>query len=381
MIKKFIYRTADANPGGGAGMSLAELEALDEQQENKSNEGDDPDKDKQPEETEDERIARETEEADKKAKEAGEEENKKPDGEEGDKDDKRGEAGEDEDEEVTEFLAEVNALRGDEIEVEYPEGVDPLSPAGVVLRERAIEDAAVENFEVYLETKYPKAYAYLLHTIAGKPEDDFFGNSSHLETLPTAEELEASVEVQKSVVLINLLAKGNSEKHAGLIIKQLIEDNELEEAAKSSLEERNSAQKAELDRIKADNDKELEIKEEAIKQMNTYIENVVNTGKIGKIEIPLKDRPAFAKHFKDNVRYDKGKFVMVSELSNENIGEAFAKEYFHYKKGDLGDIITKKAKTENANRLRRTAEDSKKTPKGGAESGKRVVTLGEIDTD
>ena len=380
MIKKFIYRSADIQGGeGGAGLSLAELEALDEKgTENKEPENE-PEKGKEPVETDDERITREAKEAeDKKPKLEPEKEKEKPVEEEvkepGEDDDP-----EEGDEEVDAFLNSVNDLRGDEIVVDYGD-TDPLSPEGVVMREIAVEDAAIQKFEDYLEQKYPKAFGYLLHTMAGKPDDEYFGKAN-LETIPTEEELEASVEVQKSILLSDLLAKGNSEKHAGLIIKQLIEDNELEEASKAARTARAAAQQAELDSIKADGDKELATRNTAITEMNTYVEKVVATGKVGNIEIPLKDRAAFAKQFKESIRYDKGEFMIVSKLTNENIAKAFAREYFDFKNGDLGEIVKTKAKTVNAQRLRSTAAEQKRTPKGGAESNSKVVTLGEIDTD
>lgn len=381
MIKKFIYRTADVPGGeGGAGLSLAELEALDEKgTENKEPEKV-PEKELPPAETDEERIARETKEAEaEKPKPAPEKKEEKPAEDDPENKPDPDDDPDETDEEVDTFLNSVNELRGDEIDVDYGD-TDPLSPEGVVKREIAVEDAAIQRFEEYLEQKYPKAFGYLLHTMAGKPDDEYFGKGN-LETIPTEEELEASVEVQKQIVISDLIAKGNSEKHAGLILKQLIEDNELEEASKAARTARATAQQAELDAIKADGDKELAIRNTAISEMNTYVEQIVSTGKIGSIEIPVKDRAEFAKRFKESIRYDKGEFMIVSKLTNENIAKAFAREYFDFKNGDLGQIVTAKAKTVNAQRLRASAAEQKRTPKGGAEDKSKVVTLGEIDTD
>lgn len=381
MIKRFIYRRPESGDGGGQpnpGFSLDDLDnedipGPDDNKKPESLEG------KQPEggETDEEREARETAEAEAAQKLADEQ--KKKDEKPAPDDAPKDEDPEDVDDEAETFIAEVKALRGDDLDVDYGD-VDPLSPAGVVLRERALEDNAVSTFEAFLEEKYPKAYGYLLHTMAGKPEDEFFGSASNLETLPTVEEIEASVEVSKTIILANLVAKGNSEKHANLIIKQAIEDNELEELAKTALTERTAARDKELDAIKKTNDEALEAKNTAITEMNTYVDQVVATGKVGNIEIPVKDRAAFAKQFKESIRYDNGKFVIVSELTQANIEKAFGKEYFSYKNGDLGSIVKTAAKTENANRLRRTIPVAK-TPKGGEQDKSRVVTLGDLEAD
>lgn len=234
MIKKFIYRNSDAAGDGGPGFSLADIDNDDvpaPKSDDNPNDDDEPgDDDDDPDDKKDDKPD------DKKEPTAEEIEAKKLEEEEAakKKEDKKDppakEGDEPEVDEAEEFFKVVDELRGDTLDVDYGD-VDPLSPEGIVLRDSVVADMAVENFEAYLQEKYPKAYGYLLHTINGKPEDEFFGKSNDLETLPTPEEIQASVETQKSEVLANLMSKGNSEKHAGLILKQLIEDNELEEAA------------------------------------------------------------------------------------------------------------------------------------------------------
>lgn len=373
MIKRFIYRVAGSGDEGG--FSLSDVDATEE-------EGSDVGSLKNLNETDEERDAREAEEAtvlaekleqeqaDKLA--AEKETEKKPKEEE-----KPAEENLEEDEEANNFLAQIDELRGDSVEVDYGD-VDPLSPEGVVVRERALEDAAVNEYDEYLKNKYPKAYAYFLHNSEGKADEDFFGSTSDLDNLPTEEELEASVEVQKQIILRNLVAKGNSEKHVGIIIKQAIEDNELEEMSKEALKERAAARDGKLQEVESENLKAVEQRQTNIKNMETYVDQVVATGQIGNIVIPEKERAEFAGQFKKSLRLEGDKFVVVTEITKDNVADLFGKEYFSYKKGNLDHIVTTKAKSANAQRLRQNSLRVDKTQKTKESGGVRGTTLSDI---
>jgi len=377
MIKRFFYRSPE---GGGGGLTLEELENEDD-----NIQGTDGDNKTltELEDEEDENPDKPDSEEDGKDKKADDKD--KPDPDKPDdkpKDDEDAPAGEEEEDnsDPEDFYKEVNEARGiDALEVEYGD-VDPLSPAGVAIRENAVAEQAQEEFEEYLEAKYPKAYAYFAHIAAGKPEEEFFGNASDLENLPTEAELLASTEVQKEMVVKNLIAKGNSEKHANLLVKAAIEDNELEEMAKEALKERESARQAKLDDVKKANDDAQQEKTQAISKLGSVVDNIVATGKIGNISIPEKDRKPFAEALKKSVRYDNGKFMLVSELTDESKEELFSKEYFAFKKGNLGTLVQTAAKTENAKRLKATLPKDK-VPTGRQEKKNEMLSLSEVDAD
>lgn len=391
MKLNFKYRAPGAGSEGGSteNYSLSDLDNDDVQpdapkgEEPKIPELDPskgkPDPNEPKPETDEEREARETAEANEAEKQRLADEAKKKKDEPADDPDPDDKSTDETPDDAEEFFKDVNALRGDELDVDYGD-VDPLTPEGIVLRDKAVEANAIEQFEAHLEATYPKAYAFLLHQVSGKPEEEFFGQAADLDVLPTAEQVEASVEVQKQIVIKDLLDKGNSEKHANLIIKQAIEDSELEEMAKDSLKNQSERQAAKLEAIKAENDKITNEKTQAITEMATFVDGVVNSGKIGNITIPEKERAEFAKVFKESVRYYNGTFQLVTNLSNDNLQEMFAKEYFAYKKGNLGTIVQAAAKTENVKRLKRTIPKTT-TPQGGAQDKTKYVTLGEMDAD
>lgn len=363
--------------------TLADLEADESQGEETKDEKENTEE-KEPEDSEVESDKEEQESEKKESSKKSQEKKEEAKEEEDDFDEEESEEGKEEEEEeedeptdADDFYSEVDKLRGDTIEVDYGE-VDPLSPEGVVLRERAIEDAAILRMEKTLEEKYPKAYAYLLHTMSGKPDDEFFGKKDLVE-LPSEEQIEMNVDLQKQVVLKNLAAKGIPEKAAKAVIDQAESDNELEEMAKAARKEIADAQQAELDALKEENERQTQLQQKALKDMADYVDAVVDAGKIGNLTIPQKDRKEFAKAFKESIKFNDGKFLLVTELTKDNVEEAFQKEYFRYKKGDLGAFITKKAKTENVRRLRRTLPNPKPPKSTAEDDATTFVPLGDID--
>lgn len=376
MIKRLINRAPDNKDGG---FSLADIDADDSTIEignDKDTDGDGDDKDEDEEDNSDK--DKDDADADPEDKDKDSDKDDKSDD---DKDDDNDDSDDEEEEETSadaeSFLAELNELRGDEIEVDYGD-VDPLSAAGVVIRERALEEQAVEKFSDYLESNYPKAYMYLLHAQSGKPDDEFFGNSSDLESIPTEEEVQASVDVQKQILLADLLAKGNSEKNALIIIKNAIEESTLEEDAIEARKNRELAQKSKLDAAKAESDRLAENRQNNIRTMEKFVDDVVSTGQLGSIKIPEKDRLPFAKAFKDSIRLEGDKFVVVTPITKENIDQLFGKEYFSYKKGDLSKLVEAKAKTVSVNRLKTNQGKAEKVIKTKAQTTNVDVPLGDL---
>lgn len=379
MKLRFIYRAPGVDDGG-AGPTLEELENEDDNSQENSDDKDsleDFDQDGEKSDDKDDDSDEDDKDTVKTGKDKADPKDKEEKTDDEDKDDSDSAT---DDEDPLDFYKEVNEARGVEnLEVEYGD-VDPLSPAGVAIRENAVYESGQADFEAYLEKTYPKAYAYFAHTAAGKSEEEFFGNASDLENLPTEAELLASTEVQKEMVVKDLIAKGNTEKHANAIVKLAIEDNELEEMAKQALTSREAAKQAKIDDVKKANDDAIERKTQAINKLGTVVDNVVATGKIGNINIPEKDRKPFAEALKKNVRYDNGKFMLVSELTDESLNELFGKEYFAYKKGDLGQLVEAAAKTQNARRLKATLPKDK-TPNARAEKKNEISSLSDIDAD
>jgi len=283
---------------------------------------------------------------------------------------------EDEDEET--FWDEVDKLRGGDIpEIDYGD-IDPVSPEGALIRENFMIDQGIANFEAYIETNYPEAYAFLDHMMSGGKKEDFFKVAEQLVTLPTEPELENDVKLQEDVMVRNMTRKGIPEKVIASTIKTLKADDELEEASKAALTEEAAWEKQQIDQVRADAEEANKAKSEAVGQLNTHIDKVVSTGEVGGLVIPEKDRAAFGKAVKDSIRYDNGKFIAITELTNENLEQFFKEKFFSFKKGNLKELVEREARTQNTKRLVRTIGNGTK-PRGSSTNGATITTLGDLD--
>lgn len=284
--------------------------------------------------------------------------------------------GDDEDEE--DFWADVDKLRGETIDVDYGD-VDPLTPEGALIRERAVEQYAIDKFEQHLEQSNPKAYAYLLHTMEGGTDEEFFNMTTGVDHLPTEEEIENDVDIQKKLVTEDLKAKGNSDKVIASAIKAMLEDDELEEAAKDALANKAKAATEKVEAVKAAAAQKTAERQSSLDKMGKYVSAVVNTGTVDNITIPEKDRKPFIEAFNKNVRYENGKFLLVQELSDDNIMNVFKKEFFNFKGGKVEDLITRAAKTENTVRLKKTLGSDKRVKAAPSSNDNNFVGLGGME--
>ncbi len=277
------------------------------------------------------------------------------------------------------FWDDVDKLRGEALDVDFGD-VEPDSPEGALIYEKAIRMDELNKFEQDLKDNNPRAYAFLTHILDGGKEEDFFKVAGEPGTLPTEEELEADIEKQKDIVTRNQKAKGNSDKAIERIIKGAIADDDLEELAKEALKEEATRQDKALKEVAAAAERETKEKAAQIDVLSRYVNDVAATGKLDNIIIPEKDRKPFAKTITDNVRYENGKFLLVTELNDKNAIQVFKKEFFNYKGGNLTDLIEKAARTENTKRLQRSIPQNKKPLSNNGQRNESLLpTLGEME--
>ena len=278
------------------------------------------------------------------------------------------------------FWDDVNKLRGEDLEVDFGD-VNPESPEGALIYEKAVREDELNKFEDSLKQLNPRAYAFLTHILDGKKEEEFFKIAGDPATLPTDAELEVNVDLQKDIITRNLKAKGNSDKVINAFIKSAVTDDELEETAKEALKEEITRQAASLRAVEEASAKQNQERQAKIKEMNDYVGQVATSGKLDGIIIPEKDRAAFAKAVTESIRFNDGKFSMVTELTNENLMQAFKEKFFSFKKGNLEGLIEKQAKTENTRRLQRTIPNTQKKPLANGKQGDtgNFVSLGDLD--
>lgn len=277
------------------------------------------------------------------------------------------------------FWDDVNKLRGEAIEVDFGD-IDPDTPEGALIYEKAVRTDELNKFEQYLETTHPRAFAYLAHILDGGKEEDFFKVAGDPATLPTEAELENSIDIQKDVITRNLKAKGMTDKVISTIIKTAVVDDELEEMSKTALTEEAKKQADAIAAVKTASETSTKERQEQINEMAKYVSDVTATGKLENIIIPEKDRVPFAKAVNESIRYENGKFLMVTELNQENIMQSFKEKFFSFKKGNLDDLIDKAARTANTSRLKRSIPEGGKKPlANGQQHSSTFVSLGDME--
>lgn len=274
------------------------------------------------------------------------------------------------------FFSDVIQAGGLEVDVDYGD-IDPLSPQGIVLRENAIVESTINDMNQQLAEKYPKQYAYFLHAQAGKSDEEFFDKTKSIPDVPTEEEVTMSIELQRKISEDFYISQGTNKKYAEILVKSMEENGELEENSLKIREHLSNNQRQALENITKEAEAVETEKVQAISNMQKFVSNVVKEGKVGKLQIDQKDAASFASEFTKNIRYDNGKFLLVTELTDENITKVFEKEFFGFKQGNLKALVVAEAKTQNVKRLKRTIQTNK-MPTDTSERGKTHYTLGEI---
>lgn len=277
------------------------------------------------------------------------------------------------------FFAEVDKITGKKYEVEYPEGVDPATPAGVAFREGVIFKQAQLDFENFLKESDPRAYAFMLHRAAGKPEEEFWNGNTGTYTLPDKTALDGSAELQASVYKYDLLARGLDDETAQAIVDKAIKDNKLKEKAVASYTTIDAAQKKQLDDLQKEQDADNQRFNTAVTNVQTRIADAI-TNEIGFV-VPEARKAEFQQYVMGTLQYNEGKFFSVQELSEKELKNQLESMFFQFVKGDLSTVVKKQAKTQAAQGLRlkldkQNNQQPKGQPAGG--TGKLPLPLGDI---
>lgn len=275
---------------------------------------------------------------------------------------------EDNSDQASKFFEEVEKLTGHEVEVEYGE-VDPLSPQGVAIREKAVRESALDGFLEELEVKYPMVYKALQHADNGGDVADLFSVSSSRDysKVDIGEKDEAlATEILKEY----FKSKGIKNEAR---IKKLVEsaqdsDEGLIAEAKNVLEELKSEQEEKRNGILEDQKVKATEQKKRDQLMVTAVDEVLETGKLGNFKITSRQEAAeFKKFVVQNIRkIADGKYEVATPLDGANLERALQYQYFQYKKGDLSKLIQIKASSENAQKLKLKlkAEQSKQKKSG-----------------
>lgn len=279
---------------------------------------------------------------------------KKPEGEED------ADGGEEEEYDPIEIWDTVSKLRGEEMEWKFPSEIQPDSPEAIHYAMGVIEDKAIDKFEQHLQKAYPRAYSYLLHISNGGADEAFFETKT--EPLPDLEAIKTSVDSQRAFYKRSLQRRGIEEDHADLIIKDAIDKNKLFSLVENEHKEMKTLQENQMKQLMEMDRRNQEKEQKDIASFGKSLQEHILENKNLNITIPDAKRGEFLQFVNSLVHYDKGssKFYISQEMSKDNLSLVLEALYYMNVKGNMSEIISKKANTENAKRLRIKMQKDKK---------------------
>lgn len=275
------------------------------------------------------------------------------------------------------FFAEVNKLHGFDVAVTYPEGVDPLSPEGVHARDKVLIETVIANTHEQMKAADPRGYAYLLHRQAGGDDASFFEKPSN--ALPEYSAFKDSVDLQRQVLTADLVSKGLTKEVADAVVDKAIADKKLFDYANNAYQAKEAADKQALDKATADAQAKKDAEEKAITDTLNAITDIVMQSKLDAIVIPDAKRAEFAEYVKQHLYFDGEQFFITKPINEKTLAEALQTEFFGFVKGNLKELVERRAKTQNAQTMRLRASKTNNTTKssgGGQSSG--FVALGDL---
>lgn len=276
------------------------------------------------------------------------------------------------------FFEEVEKITGTSVEVDYGD-VNPLSPQGVALRDKAIKTAALDSFLEEIETKFPQAYKALEHALNGGDITQLFSQTtgrdySKVEIKEGDDALAKEILKEyyksrgvKSEAKINKMIEADEDSEGGLVKEAQTALNELKEEQESQRNDILEKQKQAASEQK---------KKDQI--LVTAVDEVLESKKLGNFRIADRQEAVeFKKFVLSSIRRTgSGTYELATPLNNSELEKQLQYFYFQFKKGDLSKIVQQKAATENAKKLSlKLAAEQSKTKKSTEQESKNKMSM------
>lgn len=330
----------------------------------KKDEEESEDEEESDEEQEDEKEKKSTKKVDKKDKAKSKDEESEDEEEEKDE-----ETEEDEPSEVDPktFFEEVDKITGQSVEVDFGD-IDPLTPQGIALRDKAVRENALDSFLQEIEQNYPTAYKALQYAYDGGDVAELFKeiaasrDYSKVEIKDEDEALAAEILKDyyksrgiKSEARINKLVETAQDSEEGIVeeargyLKELQEEQAAKQQEAVENQRKAAAEEKKRDQI-----------------LGTAINEVLETGTLSTFKINPKEVNEFRKFVVGSIRRaGEGNYTFTTQVEPKNLEKQLQYLYFQFKKGDISNLVQTKRTTEETKKLRLKLESeqakSKKT--------------------
>lgn len=278
---------------------------------------------------------------------------------------------------------DVDALRGEKIDFKWEDeqGAIPEAewdtPRGILARERAVEERAVVRFEETLMAEDPRGYEYLLHRKAGGTDEDFFAKKT--VTLPDYERFKESVDLRVKVYADSLRAAGLAEKSIKHETDRAVKDKEIDELSEAAYKKQESDQQAAIKGLNQRLEQDRVYYERSVVGLRKALADQV-ASKDMMIVVPEAKRQEFLNFTQQHIQYDEGSrtFMFVQPIDPKTLPRQLEAMFLQFSGGDLGGLIQREAKSDNARRLRRKVDSAKEPLRTTADVASTRKVLGDL---
>lgn len=288
-----------------------------------------------------------------------------------------GEEGEEEGEDESKlFFEKVSSITGVEFEVDYAD-VDPLSPQGIALRDKALIEKTVTDFVNKLAEEHPQVYQALEYANAGGNIQDLFTSEKDYSKITIAEDNE---EHAKQILTEYYQSRGitNEARIKRMIAAEMESEEGIIEVARGALAELAQEQAEEQAAKVAQQQEQLQAQRQADSKFLGSVNELLKSGQLSGFKIPSQaEATQFFDFLKKSIQRDgKGGYLIVTPVDAAQLEKQLQTEYFRFKKGDLNKLIQVKAGTMQANKLRLKLEGGeKKTGSTVKEDRQKIASL------
>lgn len=275
-----------------------------------------------------------------------------------------------EEDEVTKakgFWKDVEKITGEEVEVEFGD-IMPDTPEGAAKFVQAFRDKGIEQFENDLKIRFPREYRALELAIEGLDPSTLYKEQTTIDYSKITVD-EKDLIGAKNIYAQSLKLKGNNDEDIADLIKVAEDKGKILEKGKIGLKELQDYQSSKEQQLDEETSKQIQDKTEKVNKFVTFVDSLVNKGEVGDFIIPEKDRKPLVDQLVNNTRIIDGKFYLMEELTEKDLVSKLQAEYFKLKKGNLNDLVKRKAATEQVKKLKTRVEEGNAKPKGES-SGK-----------
>jgi len=284
-------------------------------------------------------------------------------------------------EETEEELSLVESIRRklgyDFEELGFESELDDTEDSIQLLVERAKDIAAEDAINSYFD-QYPDVKELLEYRQLGGDPDKFFQTKFPEVDYEKVELKEDDERQQEHIIRQELReVRGMSNEEINAEIEDYRNGGILENKAKRSLSALKAKQQNDKEQLlEQQREQDKQRQEQVVEHWNNVKQTIESATSFKGFKVPSKDKNAFFEYLATPVEDGKSKAMLAHE--NADLETRLAVDYLLFKGFNLSDIVSRKAKDENAKTLRERMKSAKVNKKKETNTSQTFEELGEI---